>query len=946
MRLTAMSMAVQPFFLQLPSGYSLSATSPATTGTAVSSANATATASSTTGSAASSASSTTQAAPAANPVDVVSISNASDAGGFDVNAGDVYQVSDLFQGQTGVPGTSVAGYRLALGAGGGTLTLNGNDVTSQTSFTAAQFAQLTYTAGTSGSQSLVVAAQTGILQSNGTLTQIADSSAVQVTANVVTGTRSINALSALVTPPDAPDANVVGVVKEAGILTGFGGSPRPTVQTVGNFTADANDVLRMSDLFSGQTGTPGTSITGYRLALGEGDGTLTLNGNDVTSQTSFTAAQFAQLTYAAGSSGSQSLVIAAQTGDLQPNGALTHVVDSPAVQITASVTDATGTRSINMMSALVTPPDTADANVVSVVKEAGILTGVGGSARPTVQTVGNFTADANDVLRMSDLFSGQTGTPGTSITGYRLALGAGDGTLTLNGNDVTSQTSFTAAQFAQLTYTAGSSGSQSLVIAAQTGDLQPNGTLTQVVDSAAVQITASVADATGTRSINAMGALVTPADAADANVVGVVKEAGILTGVGGSPRPTLQTVGNFTADANDVLRLSDLFQGQTGVPGTAVAGYRLALGAGDGTLTLNGNDVTSQTSFTAAQFAQLTYTAGSSGSQSLVAVAQTGDLQSNGTVTQLVDSPAVQITASVTDATGTRSLNAMSALVTPPDTADANVVGVVQEAAILTGVGGLARPTMQTVGNFTADANDVLRMSDLFSSQTGPPGTSITGYRLALGEGDGTLTLNGNDVTSQTSFTAAQFAQLTYTAGSSGSQSLVIAAQTGDLQANGTLTQVVDSPAVQIIASVADATGTRSINAMSALVTQPDASDANVVNLVKEAGILTGFGASPRPTLETVFTSTPNLSPAALAIAVGAYNQAGAAIAGSAINLTSFDPTAVGGSVSPGILAATGGSLATALQLLDRTAEGAFQTADQFTTQAQAINAYSSAQSG
>ena len=776
-----MSMAVQPFFLQLPSGYSLSATSPATTGTAGSSANATATASSTTGSA---ASSTTQAAPAANPVDVVSISNALDAGGFDANAGDVYRVSDLFQGQTGAPGTSVAGYRLALGAGGGTLTLNGNDVTSQTSFTAAQFAQLTYTVGTSGSQSLVVAAQTGILQSNGTLTQIADSAAVQVTANVVAGARSINALSALVTPPDAADANVVGVVKEAGILTGFGGSPRPTVQTVGNFTSDANDVLRMSDLFSGQTGTPGTSITGYRLALGEGDGTLTLNGSDVTSQTSFTA-----------------------------------------------------------------------------------------------------------------------------------------------------------AQFAQLTYTAGSSGSQSLVISAQTGDLQPNGTITQVVDSPAVQITASVADATGTRSINAMGALVTPADAADANVVGVVKEAGILTGVGGSPRPTLQTVGNFTADANDVLRMSDLFSGQTGTPGTSITGYRLALGADDGTLTLNGNDVTSQTSFTAAQFAQLTYTAGSSGSQSLVAVAQTGDLQSNGTVTQLVDSPAVQITASVAAATGTRSLNAMSALVTPPDTADANVVGVVQEAGILTGVGGLARPTMQTVGNFTADPNDVLRMSDLFSGQTGTPGTSITGYRLALGEGDGTLTLNGDDVTSQTSFTAAQFAQLTYTAGSSGSQSMVIAAQTGDLQPNGTLTQVVDSPAVQIIASVADATRRRSINAMSALVTQPDASDANVVNLVKEAGILTGFGASPRPTLETVFTPAPSLSPAALANAIGAYNQAGAAIAVSAVDLTSLDPTATGGSVSPGILATIGKSLATALLLLDGTAEGAFQTADQLTTRAQAIDA-------
>jgi hypothetical protein len=111
--------------------------------------------------------------------------------------------------------------------------------------------------------------------------------------------------------------------------------------------------------------------------------------------------------------------------------------------------------------------------------------------------------------------------------------------------------------------------------------------------------------------------------------------------------------------------------------------------------------------------------------------------------------------------------------------------------------------------------------------------------------------------------------------------------------------------------------------------------------VVKEAGILTGFGASSRPTLETVFTPLPALSPAALATATGAYNQAGATITGPTIDLASFDPAATGSSVSPGILSGTGGSLAVALLLLDGTAVGAFQTADQFIAQAQAIKAYS-----
>jgi hypothetical protein len=83
-----------------------------------------------------------------------------------------------------------------------------------------------------------------------------------------------------------------------------------------------------------------------------------------------------------------------------------------------------------------------------------------------------------------------------------------------------------------------------------------------------------------------------------------------------------------------------------------------------------------------------------------------------------------------------------------------------------------------------------------------------------------------------------------------------------------------------------------------------------------------------------------------LATATGAYNQAGATAAGPVIDLASFDPTAIGGSVSPGILSGTGGSLSVALLLLGGTATGAFQTADQFIARAQAIKAYRTAQLG
>jgi hypothetical protein len=452
-------------------------------------------------------------------------------GNFAAVAGDIYRLGSLFKGSAPA-GQSIAGYRIALGSGGGTLLLNAVDVSGRTSFTADEFAHLTYTAGADGSQqSLVVVAQTGKRLADGTLTRIADSQAMQITADV-TGTRSINAMNALATIPTGADGAVAAVVKEAGVLTGFG-SGRPTLSTDGNFTAVAGDIYRLGSLFKGNA-PAGQSIAGYRIALGSGDGQLLLNAVDVSNRTSFTTDEFAHLTYAAGAAGSQqSLVVVAQTGKRLADGTLTKIADSQAVQISAAVT---GTRSINAMNALATTPSDADADVAAVVKEAGVLTGFG-SGRPALSTDGNFTAVAGDTFRLGSLFKA-TAPAGQSIAGYRIALGGGSGQLLLDAVDVSDRTSFTADEFAHLTYMAGVDGSQqNLLVVAQTGKRPAGGVLTHIVDSQAVQITANV---TGTRSINAMNALTAIPIGADEAVAAVVKEAGILVGLG-SGRPILQT---------------------------------------------------------------------------------------------------------------------------------------------------------------------------------------------------------------------------------------------------------------------------------------------------------------------------------------------------------------------------------------------------------------------
>ncbi len=639
-------------------------------------------------------------------------------GNFTAVAGDTYQLSSLFQASA-PNGSSIAGYRVALGAGGGELLLNGAAVTGQTSFTAAQFADLTYVAGPNGDQqSLTVAAQTGTLLASGAITGEVDSQPVQISASV-TGARSLNADTALVTNPSGTDTATASLVQSADIFSGLTGSTRPTVTTQGNFTAAVGDVYNVASLFSASAANGG-SIAGYRVALGAGGGELLLNGVAVANQTSFTAAQFAQLTYVAGPNGDQqTLTVAAQTGTLLPSGAITGEVDSQPVQISASVT---GTRSINVAGALVGNPSGADASTTALAQSADIFSGLTGTTRPTLATQGNFTAVAGDVYTLSSLFKA-TAPAGNSIAGYRVALGDGGGELLLNGVAVTNQTSFTAAQFAELTYVAGPNGDQqSLTVAAQTGTLLASGAIVGEVDSQAEQIAASV---TGTRSLNATAALASNPSGTDTATASLVQSADIFSGLTGTARPTLATVGNITAASGDVYNVDSLFKA-TAPAGTSIVGYRVALGAGGGQLLLNGVAVTSQTSFTAAQFSQLTYVAGPNGDQqSLTIAAQTGTLLASGAITGEVDSQATQISTSVT---GERSINAEGALASNPSGTDTAVAAVVQSADIFSGLIGTTRPTLKTIATAepSADLATLAAATGAFASSSNASAASST----------------------------------------------------------------------------------------------------------------------------------------------------------------------------------------------------------------------------
>ena len=187
-------------------------------------------------------------------------------------------------------------------------------------------------------------------------------------------------------------------------------------------------------------------------------------------------------------------------------------------------------------------------------------------------------------------------------------------------------------------------------------------------------------------------------------------------------------------------------------------------------------------------------------------------------------------------------------------------MAIAQSANIFAGFNGAARPGLTTVGNFTTDVGDQYSLSDLYNATPARGGGDIVGYRLALGDssGDnGQLLLDGQNVTGQSIFTADQFANLQYVAGASGSsQSIEVVARSGTMLADGSISNEVDSPAVQINASV---TGTHSLNAANALSGQSSGSDAAAIEIAQQSGIFTGLNGAVRPGL----TSLADLAPAA-----------------------------------------------------------------------------------
>jgi hypothetical protein len=238
-------------------------------------------------------------------------------------------------------------------------------------------------------------------------------------------------------------------------------------------------------------------------------------------------------------------------------------------------------------------------------------------------------------------------------------------------------------------------------------------------------------------------------------------------------------------------------------------------------------------------------------------------------------------------------------------------------------------------GHFTAVADDTYRLGSLFKGAA-PAGQAIAGYRVAMG-GGGQLLLGAEDVSDRTSFTADEFARLTYKVGADGSQqSLVVAAQTGKRLADGFLSNVTDSQAMQITASV---TGTRSINAMNALTTKDAGTDADIVSVVKEAGILTGIGAG-RPTMQTSIAPDFVMPLSTLATSAGAFTATGGPAPTSPVDPALFNSTTTGGAVTTGVFSGATSPLMSALLLLGGQATGAFKVAGSSTGLSQAIAAY------
>ncbi|MBV8169255.1 MAG: hypothetical protein JO021_20850, partial [Alphaproteobacteria bacterium] len=415
-------------------------------------------------------------------------------GNFSSQAGDTYDVAQLFKA-TAPTGGTIATYNVAIrsnGGGGGTLSIGGVSVGAQTSFTATQFAQLQYTAGAAGTDDLVVAAQT----STGV------SGTAQMITNTVSGTRSINAANALINQD-----SFTQIAQSAGILAAISPNTTPTITTVGNTSSQAGDVFDLPQLFH-VTAPSGVTIASYSVAV-RGGGTLSIGGVSVGATTSFTPTQFNNLQYTAGAAGSDDLIVSALT---------TTGVSSNALQITNTIN---GVRSINGADALINQDQ-----FTLVAQTASIFSQITSNTTPGIASVGNFTSQAGDTYNLPELFQAAAPSSG-SIQTYNVAIRnstTGSGILAIGGVSVGAATLFTATQFSQLQYIAGAAGSDDIVVTAQTAT---------GVASEAIQVTNTV---TGTRSLNASNALINQ----DTYIL-IGQLSSILSGTAATMRPSVSS---------------------------------------------------------------------------------------------------------------------------------------------------------------------------------------------------------------------------------------------------------------------------------------------------------------------------------------------------------------------------------------------------------------------
>jgi hypothetical protein len=721
----------------------------------------------------------------ADPIDSIHLSQIQFGGSFTTEAGDSYRIADLFK-ITQAEGEKIHDVGVAI-RGAGTLTLNGVDVTNQLNFTEDQFKSLILNVGTTigDTTDIVLAA----------LTSHGSSPAMEITADV-TGTRSINAAPALY-----QQDNFTFVAQRASLLRGYFADQDPGLTTAGNFTGEASDRFRVADLFRIKQA-DAASIASVDVAV-RGVGTLLLDGVDVAGRTSFTEDEFKRLQFELGTTTGDSadLVVAATT----KKGA------SQALEITA---EATGTRSLNAAPALYQQ----DA-FTFVAQVAALLGGYFPESDPGLSTVGNFTSEATDTFRLSDVFDITAPKIGT-ILHVDVVL-RGTGTLLLDGVDVTSDTDFTADEFKRLQFHAGSTlgDSADIVVAARTSKGA----------SPAESVTATV---TGARSINAAMALYE-----QDNFTFVAQRAGLLRGYFPASDPALATIGNFTGQVGDLYKVSDLFDVTQAKDRSVLASVDVAL-RGVGTLLLDGVDVAGRTSFTADEFNRLQLELGATlGDAADLVVAAT---------TKKGASQALALTAT---AAAKRSLNAAPALYQQD-----SYSFVAQRAFLLQGFLPDWDPKLTTAGNFTGAVGDTYRLSDLFrigQAKSGP----IASVDVAV-RGPGTLTLDGVDVTARTSFTEDEFHRLSFSAGSAlnDETDIVVAATT----------KKGSSPAMQITAAI---TGTRSINSAAGLYQQD-----NFTFVAQRAFLMRGYFPDKDPDLSAIGRiSAGSLSASALATAPGAF---------------------------------------------------------------------------